>query len=440
MRILIPAYSLVAQVVGEQKRIDGQPYRLIKYVVQCPVEDGVLLYNTLTCSLVHLSPEEAAHITDQKELIKQWFLVPNQHNDQRLCMQIRKVASLIQPKTNAITGYTILTTTGCNARCFYCYEKGTKPVTMTSDMATKVSRFIMSHRGSEKVILNWFGGEPLVNVKVIDQICSELNQNNVPFKSKMTSNGYLFDVDTIQRAKSQWNLQQVQITLDGTEQTYNQVKHYIYNGINAFERVLHNIELLTASSIRVVIRLNVDKHNIQEMSQLISLLHQRFGVNNYLSVYSHELFGKRDPKERAELYDLRMEIEQQIEDCGYRYKHKLQKNIKLNCCMADNDRNVMISPSGFLGKCEHLVDREFFGHIDNDERDEQILRKYKLYYDDIKECDICPLYPQCYRLKMCPSEGACTPEVRKERLRHIENAMKDEYQTHLNKQPHETQI
>ena len=217
MQVIIPTTSLVEQIVGRQKRAEGQSYRLMTYVVQQPVADGVLLYNTLTCSLVLLTPDEAADITMQQELIDRWFLVPQAHDDQRLCRQVRQMAALLKPAAKAITSYTILTTTGCNARCFYCYEKGTKPVAMTAETADKVVRYIVKHRDDEKVKISWFGGEPLVNAKVIDQICTELREQGVPFRSTMTSNGYLFDADMVQRARDLWQLRSVQITLDGTE-------------------------------------------------------------------------------------------------------------------------------------------------------------------------------------------------------------------------------
>ena len=182
MRIIVPAASLVDQVVGKQQRQrqESQTYRLISYVIQCPVDDGVLLYHTLTCCMILLTNEEAAHLTVQQELIDNWFLVPEGHDDRKLCEQIRMTAQLFQPPQKSITGYTILTTTGCNARCFYCYEKGTKPVTMTAETASKVVRYILAHRGEEKVNLSWFGGEPLYNVQVIDQICKELKSMRSP--------------------------------------------------------------------------------------------------------------------------------------------------------------------------------------------------------------------------------------------------------------------
>lgn len=433
MRVIIPAAPLVKQVIGKQKRIRVQNYRLMTYVIQCPVEDGVLLYHMLTRCMLLLTHEEAADITTQQDLIDFWFLVPEEHDDRKLCQQIRQMAQLFKPSSKHITGYTILTTTGCNARCFYCYEKGTKPINMTTETANKVSQYIIEHRGEENVKISWFGGEPLVNSKVIDLICTHLKEHKVPFKSKMTSNGFLFDAKMIQRAKELWQLQNVQITLDGKEQTYNRVKRYIYEGVNAFERVLKNIKLLTTAGIHVQIRLNVDQHNINEMSELVSQLHQHFGTNKYLSIYSHELFGKRTPKDNATLYKQRMQLERHISEYGYKEKRELQKDIKLNCCMADNDQSVVIVPDGHLSKCEHYIDREFFGHIDSEERDANILQKFKEHPSDIDACANCPCYPQCIRLTMCEIRANCTPEIQKEHFHDTKEAMKDEYLRYLNR-------
>ena len=433
MKIIIPTASTFEQVVGCQKRTEDQCYRLMTYVVQQSVDDGLLLYNTLTCSMVLLSPDEAADITAQQELIDRWFLVPEMYDDRKLCRQVRQMAALLTPAPKVVTSYTILPTTGCNARCFYCYEQGTRPVTMTAETASKVVRYIVAHRGSETVHISWFGGEPLVNAKVIDQICTELNGQGVPFRSEMVSNGYLFDVDKVQRARDLWQLQKVQITLDGTAQTYNRVKAYVYQGVNAFERVLQNIGMLTAAGIRVNIRLNVDKHNIGEMAELAELLHQHFGSNEHLSVYSHELFGERTPEDNATLFAQRMQLEQQIAKHGILRIKELPKDIHLNRCMADNDGSVVIAPDGHLGKCEHFIDREFFGHIDSEERNEAILRKFKERRAEIETCATCPFYPQCYRLVMCEDDFGCTPETRQGGMHNMVASMKYEYECYLNK-------
>ena len=433
MKIIIPTTSLFEQTVGQQKRIDGERYRLMTYVVQQPVADGLLLYNTLTCSLLLLTPDEAADITAQQELIDRWFLVPEAHDDRKLCRQVRQMAALLTPAPKVVTTYTILPTTGCNARCFYCYEQGTRPVTMTADTASRVVRYIVAHHGVEEITLRWFGGEPLVNAKVIDQICTELRAQGVPFTSSMVSNGYLFDADKVQRAKDLWQLQKVQITLDGTAQTYNRVKAYVYQGVNAFERVLENIGQLIAVGIRVLIRLNVDKHNIGEMAELAELLHQHFGSNEHLSVYSHELFGERTPEDNATLFAQRMQLEQQIAKHDILRIKELPKAIRLNQCMADNDGSVVIAPDGHLGKCEHFIDREFFGHIDSEERDMTIIRKFKERRAEIETCATCPFYPLCYRLVLCEDDFGCTPETRQGGMHNMMASMKYEYECYLNK-------
>ena len=433
MKIIIPTASLFEQTVGRQKRADGQQYRLMTYVVQQPVDDGLLLYNTLTCSLVLLTPYEAADLTAQRELIDRWFLVPEAHDDRKLCRQVRQMAALLTPAPKVVTTYTILPTTGCNARCFYCYEQGTRPVTMTAETASRVVRYIVAHRGVEEITLRWFGGEPLVNAKVIDQICTELRAQGVPFTSSMVSNGYLFDADKVQRAKDLWQLQKVQITLDGTAQTYNRVKAYVYQGVNAFERVLENIGQLIAVGIRVLIRLNVDKHNIGEMTELVELLHQHFGSNEHLSVYSHGLFGEHIPEDNATLFAQRMQLEQQIAKHGILRIKELPKAIRLNQCMADNDGSVVIAPDGHLGKCEHFIDREFFGHIDSGERDMTIIRKFKERRAEIETCATCPFYPLCYRLVLCEDDFGCTPETRQGGMYNMMASMKYEYECYLNK-------
>ena len=431
MQVIIPTPLQYEQIVGRQKRVDGERYRLMTYVVQQPVTDGLLLYNTLTCSMVLLQPDEAADIIAQRELIDRWFLVPQGHDDRKLCRQVRQMAALLKPAAKTISTYIILPTTGCNARCFYCFEKDSKPVTMIAETASKVVRYIVAHRGSETVHISWFGGEPLVNAKAIDQICTGLREQGVSFRSGMISNGYLFDADKVQRAKDLWQLKRVQITLDGMEQTYNRVKDYVYRGVNAFERVLKNIGLLTAAGIHVSIRLNVDKHNIGEMAELVELLHQHFGTNEHLTVYSHELFGERDPEDNAELFAQRMQLEQQIAAYGYNPQQELQRDIKLNHCMADNDGSVVIAPDGHLGKCEHYIDSEFFGNLDSEERDKAILRKFKEHSADIEACSTCFYYPQCYRLVMCDDDSGCTLENRKEHQYETTKAMKYEYERYL---------
>lgn len=117
--------------------------------------------------------------------------------------------------------------------------------------------------------------------------------------------------------------------------------------------------------------------------------------------------------------------------------------------MADKDESVLIAPDGHLSKCGHFIDREFFGHIDSEERDEAVIRKFKERRAEIEACATCPFYPHCNRLVMCEKQGACTPENQQKGLRMTMESMKYEYEHYLknenvndneNKQDDETEI
>jgi radical SAM protein with 4Fe4S-binding SPASM domain len=241
----------------------------------------------------------------------------------------------------------------------------------------------------------------------------------------------------VQRAKDLWQLRSVQITLDGTEQTYNRVKAYVHQGVNAFERVLQNIGMLTAAGIDVRIRLNVDKHNIGEMADLVELLHQRFGTNEHLSIYSIDLYGERSPENNAELFEQKRQLDQQIAAyaCG-RNQQRLQKDIVPYFCSVDDDGKVVIAPDGHLSGCQHFIGSKVFGHIDRKERNEAILRKFKERFDDSEDCATCFYYPRCNRLVVCKDCNVCTPEKRQERLYEMKEAMKNEYEIYLDNANH----
>ena len=58
--------------------------------------------------------------------------------------------------------FRIWPTSSCNARCYYCFEKGIKYENMSEETAEHVVRFIASHiEEGDTFVVEWFGGEPL---------------------------------------------------------------------------------------------------------------------------------------------------------------------------------------------------------------------------------------------------------------------------------------
>lgn len=423
MQIIYQTAKPFDKLLKKQKMQPGQTYRPMYYVVEQPVDEGLLLYHTMTKALLLLTPEEAETYktspTALPQLVEQWFLVPQSHDDRLLSRQMRDVAKMLEKKTGAITSYTIMTTTDCNARCFYCYELGRPKVPMSKETAIQTADYIINHCKGEKVSIQWFGGEPLYNKPIISIICRRIQEAGIDYHSTMVSNGYLINDDIVSEGKDLWHLKKVQITLDGTEHTYNRCKAYIYKDVNAYRRVISNIHRLQDADIHVSIRLNIDMHNAENLSELADELHREFSHPKGISVYLHALFEEakgskaiHDDKKRKFVFDQINDIESRLKDYGFTHPSRLNRQIKTNRCMADNDNSVLIVPNGHIGKCEHYSEDHFIGHIENEEWDTLMLDYFRATRDEIDACATCFDYPNCIWLKLCDDSPNCYQEER----------------------------
>lgn len=432
--VVVTREDAIVSAILKRIKHSGEPNRFLRYCIGLPVEESILLYNLLTREMVLLTAEEWQSRFDNEYLKSHWFIVPDGCNDKEYADLVKWVLENKKPKTKAITGYTIFTTTDCNARCFYCFELGRSRIPMTAETARKVVAYIVDHCGGEKVKISWFGGEPLFNPEVIDIICGGLGDASVDFSSSMISNGYLFDAATVQKAVADWHLKRVQITLDGTEAVYNKVKAYIYKQGSPYQVVLENIGHLLDASIGVSIRLNMDMHNAEDLLRLVEELAQRFEGRKGLHIYAHHLFDGDKPMadihtdEEWELRDAAMcRLNEKIRQHGLDSRRGIQKTPKVNFCMADSGNAVTILPGGEIGLCEHYSESEFIGHIDREGFDQAVVNSWKERIPEIPECAECFYYPSCLQLKKCASNSVCFEQLRRDYRRKTEQAMLWEY-------------
>lgn len=413
MKSIIQGNINVIKLLGKQRLKDSE-YRQMKYVLQDECEDGTLLHNSITGQMVLLSPEEAdflKHLPSIKKeianaLVEAYFLVPVDYDEQITVDKLRILMKKVFPK-EGISGYTILTTTNCNARCFYCYQADYPHINMSEDLAKRLVDYMEDHKGSGTLHLSWFGGEPLMGIKRIDQICMDLEGRGIKFSSNMISNGYLFDEEIVARAVNLWKLKSIQITLDGPENVYNSTKAYVSSTVSPYQRVLKNIDLLLRNKVRVAIRLNLDQHNIDDLRDLVDDLYQKIGKQDLFEVYSHILFNdegykpiQRNKDEENKLYEYQNELSAYMERLGLARHHLLLPSLKVYSCMADNESTVVVFPDGRFFKCEHTAIGDEFGHLDRGVEREENIDKFK-QLARMDKCKNCPIYPSCMPLKEC---------------------------------------
>ncbi|MBO4220574.1 MAG: radical SAM protein [Clostridia bacterium] len=433
MHDIVKKGSLAGKLFRSRPFKDGEEYRLTKHCIRTGCDGGELLFHTLTGELVLLERGES-FMTARKELAKKGFIVPAGQDDLRLADEFRHTAALIPPPQDRIESFTILTTTDCNARCYYCYEKGRRRVSMSEETALDVAAYVSEVSRGGPVSLSWFGGEPLYNIPAIDLICGELTRRGVTLKSHMTSNGYYLTPEIAVRARDAWKLEHVQITVDGTEDVYRRTKAYTERDGNPLKRVLDNAESAMDTGIRVFLRLNVDASNAEDMKDAVDLLGRRFkGRENcmiqiaFLSSFADRVHEFEFPDDAVRCY---FSLLERAASYGLKYDRPFTNDLAANRCIADSSTCEVILPDGRLGKCEHFSESELIGSIYSPERDMNMVSAWKerKTAEDMPECENCPLYPRCINLKKCEwTRNGCPAYVRMIRIRTLEEQLLQKY-------------
>lgn len=413
----------IHKCIGDQEYLHWVKHRDFTFTLKKELPNGILWYNLLTYEIIFLSQKDLLRIKYKDNLIiqtlvKKWFLVPCDIDDMTIVYtfwQKYKTETPVRKNSN-LSLATIFTTTECNARCPYCYENGTSKETMDLNTALETAKYISKH-SLDKLTLKWFGGEPLLNHKVIDIICEQLKKDRKNFSSYLVTNAYLFDEISDEQIVSLWQLKQVQITIDGTRNEYKKIKCL---PDNAYDKVLKTIERLAMLQVSVMIRVHVTNDNVTDIKELINELSYYFmnlgEKRKYIHLYAAPLFENlgANPETMTEdlrnkLYDEYINIDSLIAKSGIDHGRGLPKT-KVVHCMADSGCSIVIAPNGNLTPCEHCHDKEIIGNV----RDGgEIPDKWYERTPKIPECQTCFYYPQCVRLKMCEAESPCNDAHRK---------------------------
>lgn len=369
--------------------------KLSKYNLCYPKNDQYIVFNTFTNSLVILSSEEYHDLQilttlspENINIYKQLGLIIDDNVDELAMMRFDNAFF----SANAEPHFRILTTTACNAKCIYCYEEGIPIKTMDNKTANKVVEFIRKTATSDQTIhIEWFGGEPLVNIQPIISICTELNSLGYAYESTMVTNGILLTNNNIEKLKSICRLTKIQITLDGLADVYSSVKKV---SPDSFYTVLKNIELLANNEITVQVRMNyVDNHI--DLASLIQYLGNTLGFNKRIFYYIYPVFEKQQsvPRDVMEhvlsLNDLLVTTGLMKKGDLYQFKYRQTR------CFASNYNSYTIAPDGSLYNCTHVMHEEgYVGTLEN----------YSPYNPNrirfveqtvSKQCSECKLYPFC---------------------------------------------
>ena len=151
---------------------------------------------------------------------------------------------------------TFIVTKDCQLACKYCYLVGkNSKERMTWEVAKEAIDYILDHENEfkeESVIWDFIGGEPFLEIDLIDKICDYLKTEMYrrdhhwfnSYRFSFSTNGINYHEDKVQQfIKKNHNHLSIGITIDGTELKHDLNRVYKYSEKGSYKDVVRNIPL-----------------------------------------------------------------------------------------------------------------------------------------------------------------------------------------------------
>lgn len=299
----------------------------------------------------------------------------------------------------------------CNFACEYCYE--TKHAGFMSENVRKgIVRWIDHIAESSKHFgIGWFGGEPLLDFPLIEEInqyaIEVCETNKCTFRSHITTNGYLLNEDMIKKVDI-LNIFSFQITLDGAPETHNKSRP-LRNGKGTFDTVYENIlKLLDQTNAIVRVRVNVDSENYNSVFKLLDMIPDKYKTSKlrftFLKIFpspDENAVINKDIKEKSISSTVMMkELFVYAIKKGFHVQFPLLA-VNEQFCETCSENYFIVHPRGEIYKCSVAFELgKRIGVITeegNIEIDHAMMSKWSSYViGDYEKCTKCKLLPLCY--------------------------------------------
>ena len=404
--------------------------------------DFILMYSTFSTSIVELNKNlykevfvdgiYNKHPQEVAALYNMGFLIDDNYDELAYLESLR--IKTLQANASAPTYYIICPTTNCNARCYYCFEKDSTKKSMDKKTAEAVANYIINNHDREHLVIQWFGGEPLLEPEIISYITEQLHENEITFASKIITNGYCLSDSIIEKAVGTWNVRSIQITVDALQEEYNKIKNYINSDENPFEKVMTNIGKCLSKGINIRIRINFNPLEYEKAVKTVSYLRERFGDNANCFIYLAPIDSENIPPITEEFREKKKHplialLDAEKDFCSFgNYDYRSENGTKYDAilkkyyltpipasCYGGCESSLTIDSVGNIFVCHRLLGNEiyssgnvFIGRIDND-----ISKYYSNPYINDVDCNKCNLLPLCqggckFRAFKYGKKHACT--------------------------------
>jgi uncharacterized protein len=290
--------------------------------VRVPLEerDDVFLMNTFTDAQLIVSREVSDLLdrigsrtfnalrttTEEREalrtLAENGFIVDSRETDRR---NLEDFFVSFRENSDQLR-VTVLTTLQCNFACDYCLQGdhgdwNKTAAKMSMETAVRLADWIearLEALGSKSFALTFFGGEPLLNMPVVDYLSERLwttcQARGIGMYSSIVTNGLLLTPEIVDRL-TPYGLGGVKITLDGDRDTHNRMRP-LRGGQGTFDKILKNIRLV-ADKVKISIGGNFDESSVDSYPALIEYLREQDFADKLQKVSFKPIIREQQPQQ-----------------------------------------------------------------------------------------------------------------------------------------------
>lgn len=384
-----------------------------KYNIISDMVDGKrVLFNTFNGKMIALTEARLSQLKagdsssikneSARDFIQRNFLVECDVDESKL---LSDKLEAMRVNTD-IVSLTILTTMDCNLKCRYCYQEGIRNTTyMTEETAENTFRFfvrLVEDNKPSKIRLHFYGGEPLLNFRIIQEIVPRAkaysNGHSADFRVYATTNGTLLDNVMVSQLKA-LGFSYLQITVDGPQVVHDSRRPTIKDE-GTFKVIMDNITN-AADKVRINLRINIDKQNIDSVDELLNDIVAR-GLKDKV-VINLELLGPAFTEiEHCSRYMLNDDAEKSL--IGPLYEKISHYGLSTfgimpveGACEHYAVNSLAVAPDGGIFMCQGFAgyDKYRIGNVNANPTINHEKRSEFMKLSPWKNCMNCPYVPIC---------------------------------------------
>lgn len=264
--------------------------KISRYTFILDSNERYYLYNSLSNALVEVDHETYSFLKEHEAggmpvdessidktlwqmLTEKRFLCETQEDE--LLFYKASVQSLREQRD--FMHLTVVPTMDCCFRCFYCFEHTKNRKYMSEEVMDSIVQYVKSLPELKRMLLTWFGGEPLMAQPLISQFFRKLRASfDGDIQSDIITTGYHIDRNTVDLFR-ETGISSVQITLDGCKESHNKIK-YTDGCSDVYSKTIENSKMLADAlpDINIVFRVNITKENAGEYPEVFKTLFSIF--------------------------------------------------------------------------------------------------------------------------------------------------------------------